>query len=104
LPDTLRLDGDDVRRLPLSELQEQIGKAAVRRSRDGIKYVEHLEADGDEVFEAAVMLGLEGIVCKRRTASYKSGSCKSWIKVRNRSRQRTCGSLTELSKELSPLP
>jgi bifunctional non-homologous end joining protein LigD len=76
----------------------------LRRSRDGIKYVEHLEADGDEVFEAACMLGLEGIVCKRRTASYKSGSCKSWIKVRNRSRQRTCGSLTELSKELSPLP
>jgi ATP-dependent DNA ligase len=29
------------------------------------------------------MQGLEGIVSKRLTASYKSGPCKSWIKARN---------------------
>ncbi len=39
--------------------------------------------DGDKVFEAACKLGLEGIVSKRLTAPYKSGPCKSWLKVRN---------------------
>ncbi len=37
---------------------------------DGFQYVEHLEADGDEVFEAACKLGLEGIVSKRLAAPY----------------------------------
>ncbi len=35
------------------------------------------------MYEAACKLGLEGIVSKRLTAPYKSGPCKSWIKVRN---------------------
>jgi bifunctional non-homologous end joining protein LigD len=42
-----------------------------------------LEGDADNVFEAACKLGLKGIVCKRLTAPYKSGPCKSWIKVKN---------------------
>jgi bifunctional non-homologous end joining protein LigD len=32
------------------------------------------------IYEAACKLDLEGIISKR---SYKSGPCKSWIKVRN---------------------
>ncbi len=75
-------DGDDLRRLPLSQRKGKLQKL-LRRSADGIQYVEHLEGDGDKVFEAACKLGLEGIVSKRLTAPYKSGPCKSWIKVRN---------------------
>jgi hypothetical protein len=37
----------------------------------------------DEAFQAACELGIEGIVSKRLTAPYKSGPCRSWIKVRN---------------------
>jgi bifunctional non-homologous end joining protein LigD len=55
----------------------------VRRSRDGIQFVEHLKGDCNNVFEAACKLGLEGIVSKRLTAPSKSGPCKRWIKVRN---------------------
>jgi bifunctional non-homologous end joining protein LigD len=75
--DLLRLDGDDLRRLPLSERKSKLEKL-LRRSRDGIQYVEHLEGDADNVFEAACKLGLEGIVSKRLTAPYRSGPCKSW--------------------------
>ncbi len=39
--------------------------------------------DGENAFEAAWKFGLEGIVSKRLTAPYKSGPCKSWIKVLN---------------------
>jgi ATP-dependent DNA ligase len=38
---------------------------------------------GEEAFQAACELGVEGIVSKRLMAPYKSGQCKSWIKVRN---------------------
>ncbi len=80
--DLLRLDGVDLRPLPLSERKGKLQKL-LRRSGDGIQYVEHLEGDGDKMFEAACKLGLEGIVSKRLTSPYKSGTCKSWIKVRN---------------------
>jgi bifunctional non-homologous end joining protein LigD len=52
------------------------------RSQGGIQYVWHVETDGEEAFDAACKLDLEGIVSKRVTAPYKSGPCKSWIKVR----------------------
>jgi bifunctional non-homologous end joining protein LigD len=35
------------------------------------------------MYEATCKLELEGIVSKRLPAPYKSGPCKSWIKVRN---------------------
>jgi bifunctional non-homologous end joining protein LigD len=35
------------------------------------------------VFEHACWLGLEGIVCKRRDAPYRSGWSKAWVKVTN---------------------
>jgi ATP-dependent DNA ligase len=31
-------------------------------------------------------MGLEGIVSKKLTSRYKSGSCKSWLKVKNPAR------------------
>ncbi len=80
--DLLRLDGDDLRRLPLSDRKTKLQKL-LARARDGIQYVWHVEADGVDSFKAACELGLEGIVSKRLTAPYKSGPCKSWIKVRN---------------------
>jgi bifunctional non-homologous end joining protein LigD len=80
--DLLRLDGDDLRRLPLSERKAKLRKV-LRRAAEGIQYVEHAEGDGDAMYEAACKLELEGIVSKRLTAPYKSGTCKSWIKVRN---------------------
>ncbi len=80
--DLLKLDGDDLRRLPLSERKARMRKL-LSRSADGIQYLEHAEGDGDAMYEAACRLDLEGILSKRLTAPYKSGPCKSWIKIRN---------------------
>ena len=49
----------------------------------GIQYVEHAEGHGDRLFAAACKLGLEGIVSKKLDAPYRSGSSKTWIKVKN---------------------
>ncbi len=67
--DLLRLDGDDLRRLPLSDRKAKLRKL-LARARDGIQCVWHVEADGEDSFKAACKLGLEGIVSKRLTAPY----------------------------------
>jgi ATP-dependent DNA ligase len=50
---------------------------------DGIPFSEHLDGDGARMFQHACKLGLEGIVCKRRNAPYRSGRSKAWVKVKN---------------------
>jgi bifunctional non-homologous end joining protein LigD len=80
--DLLRLDGEDLRRKPLGDRKAALLKL-LGRKRDGIQYVAHADMPGDEAFQAACELGIEGIVSKRLTAPYKSGPCRSWIKVRN---------------------
>src|SRR6476659_8746433 len=76
--DLLKLDGDDLRTRPLSERKTALEKL-LKRSRGGIQYVKHLPMSGEDAFEAACGLELEGIVSKRLSAPYKSGPCKSWI-------------------------
>ena len=56
----------------------------LKRSGDGIIYNDHdVGAIGIHLFEHACLLGLEGIVSKRRDSGYKAGRCKDWIKVKN---------------------
>ncbi len=78
--DLLRLDGDDLRTRPLLDRKAEL-KKLLSKSRGGIQF--NVQMPGEEAFQAACELGLEGIVSKRLSAPYKSGPCKSWIKVRN---------------------
>jgi bifunctional non-homologous end joining protein LigD len=78
----LLLSGDDIRRQPLIERKRAL-QWVLRKSREGIQYVEHAEGHGDELFKAVCELGLEGIVSKRLDAPYRSGRARSWIKVKN---------------------
>ena len=80
--DLLALDGDDMRRQPLSERKAALAKL-LRRAKPGIRYSEHIVGDGVEIFEHACKLGLEGIVSKRINASYRSGKVKTWLKTKN---------------------
>ena len=54
---------------------------------DSIRYVEHFEANGEEVLESAKKLGLEGIVSKKLSAPYRSGRSESWTKTKCRAGQ-----------------
>jgi bifunctional non-homologous end joining protein LigD len=48
-------------------------------------------ADGDGMFRHACAMGLEGIVSKKLTSRYKSGRCRSWVKVLNPAYERRTG-------------
>ncbi|MBW7968132.1 RNA ligase family protein [Bradyrhizobium sp. BR 10289] len=82
--DLMALDGEDLRQLPLD--QRKIDLARLMRGRpDGIFVAPfELGAIGPDLFGAAVRMGLEGIVSKRRDRRYAGGRSKEWIKVKNR--------------------
>ena len=73
------LNGEDFRRKPFA--RKAALRKLLRRSGEGIQYVEHTEGDGEEIFQAACKLGLEGIVSKRLDAPYRSGPARSWLKT-----------------------
>ncbi len=80
--DLLRLNGDDLRPLPLEERRARLLKA-LRGAGKALRFSEHLEGDGEAIFRHACALGLEGIVSKRRDARYRSGRNWTWLKIKN---------------------
>ena len=80
--DLLMVGGEDLRHLPFAKRKAALRKL-LKADRGGIQYVEHAEGHGDQLFDAACKLGLEGIVSKKLDAPYRSGKSKSWIKVKN---------------------
>jgi len=79
----LALDGEDLRRLPLSMRKTNLDRLSARRPK-GI-FVAPFEPGeiGPDLFRAACKMGLEGLVSKRRDRAYRDGRCTHWIKVKN---------------------
>ena len=46
-----------------------------------LRYSEHFEGAGEELYERVRELGLEGIVAKRAEAPYQGGRSEDWVKV-----------------------
>ena len=80
--DLLMSNGEDWRRRPLLERKTGLKRLLGRRN-PLLRYVEHMEDGGAEMFEHACRLGLEGIVSKRRDARYRSGRSRTWLKIKN---------------------
>ncbi|MBR0724134.1 RNA ligase family protein [Bradyrhizobium manausense] len=82
--DVLALGGEDLRQLPLSMRKTNL--ARLLRGRPDGMFIAPFEpgAIGPDLFGAAVNMGLEGIVSKRRDRPYQAGRSKEWIKVKNR--------------------
>jgi bifunctional non-homologous end joining protein LigD len=87
--DLLFAEGEDLRRLSLTERKERLWKIVSGKAADAqhIKYVEHLSEPGDAVLKSACKLNLEGIISKRAGASYQSGRTESWHKSKCRGGQ-----------------
>jgi bifunctional non-homologous end joining protein LigD len=88
--DLLFAEGEDLRRLPLAERKarlKQLLDARQKKKTESIRYVEHFEANGDDVLASAKKLKLEGIVSKKLSAPYRSGRSESWTKIKSRDGQ-----------------
>jgi bifunctional non-homologous end joining protein LigD len=78
---------EDLRDLPLRERKVSLFdllKAHYRRKASVIRYVDHLETDGEAVLKSACRMSLEGIVSKKLSAPYRSGRGGAWTKSKCR--------------------
>ena len=81
--DLLHLNGHNPRKLPLLErkaiLAEMLAQSDVGAA---LRFCEHIEGRGADVFAKACELGAEGVVSKRTTSAYASGRGDDWLKMK----------------------
>jgi len=81
--DLLHLDGWDLRKAPLEKRKALLSQLlAGQGANAAIQFSDHVEGDGQGLYDQATELGLEGVVSKRANATYQSGRTKSWTKVK----------------------
>jgi bifunctional non-homologous end joining protein LigD len=79
--DLLRLDGDDVRHLPLRERKALLRKAL--RFDGPLRLSPHRNEHGTRLFRDACKQGLEGLIAKRADSPYRSGGrSRDWLKLK----------------------
>ena len=80
--DLLGFEDFDLRSLPLSDR-----KAALRQVLPpvgALRYLEHVEEEGEALYQETERLGLEGILAKKSGSPYKAGRSSAWLKIRSR--------------------
>ncbi|WP_416207765.1 non-homologous end-joining DNA ligase [Bradyrhizobium sp. SEMIA] len=80
--DLLWLDGD-LRNKPQEERKRLLkGLFDEYDLKPPLMYSEHLEGDGQQLFEHASQLNYEGLVSKRADAPYRSERTETWVKIK----------------------
>jgi bifunctional non-homologous end joining protein LigD len=86
--DLLFENGEDLRKLPLTERKQRLQTLLASVPKGGpLQYVEHFQTSGDAVLSSACKVSLEGIVSKQLDAPYRSGRGDSWTKAKCRGGQ-----------------
>jgi len=81
--DLLHVNGRNVRGLTLLERKEILKRIVEGAGEEDIlRFSEHLDASGEEIFGKACRLGAEGIVSKTKHGKYQSGRSGAWLKVK----------------------
>jgi bifunctional non-homologous end joining protein LigD len=79
--DLLHLEGHSTRDLSLIE-RKKILERLLENSDEFLRFSEHVETDGEEVFRKACQLHAEGIISKRTDREYASGRTGDWLKLK----------------------
>lgn len=84
--DLLYLDGYDLRGAALTDRKQLLSQLLGTHvsGRSAIQLSDHVESNGDVLYERASEMGLEGIVSKRADAKYQSGRTSTWVKVKSK--------------------
>ena len=78
--DLVSFEGHDLRPLPLLERKGWL--ARVLPPAGPLRYSDHIEERGEEFFEQAVAMGLEGTMAKDGASRYTGRRSSSWVKLR----------------------
>ncbi|HXU36908.1 MAG TPA: non-homologous end-joining DNA ligase [Blastocatellia bacterium] len=81
--DLVYLDGFNLAKTPLIERKRLLKKLLGATDASGpLRYSDHIEGSGAEVFKQACRKGTEGIVSKLATSTYDSARNRNWQKVK----------------------
>ncbi|HEY7306167.1 MAG TPA: DNA ligase D [Bryobacteraceae bacterium] len=83
--DLLYLDGYDLRGVPLEERKRLLN--SIVSPSEQIRISDAFDTGGEQMFEAAQKMELEGILAKDRRSSYESGRSTRWLKVKVQNEQ-----------------
>ena len=100
--DLLYLDGMGLQRLPLRVRKEALLRSLVPGG--SLQLIDHVEAQGEALFEAARQTGLEGFVAKERNSVYEPGvRSRHWLKAKHtQSQEFVVGGYTQGLGERAP--
>ena len=76
--DLVYLNGQDLRRLPLTARKAELKKIV---AGSDIQFSDSFTIGGREMFKHACRIGLEGVVSKVADSPYASGRSRDWVKV-----------------------
>lgn len=79
--DLLKLDGDDLRKKPLTERKAKLA-ALLTGAKGAVRYADHVEGDGGSVFKKACKAGAEGVISKKAKSVYRAGRKGDWLKIK----------------------
>jgi bifunctional non-homologous end joining protein LigD len=80
--DILHLNRKDLRSMPLYRRKREL-KRLIPSQPSALLYVDHIEQRGEDLFELACRVDLEGIVAKWKDGRYNPERPTSWIKIKN---------------------
>jgi bifunctional non-homologous end joining protein LigD len=78
--DIVWLEGFDVRALPLRSRKALLRSAL--SLEDPVRFMTHRNERGEELFEAACEMGLEGLIAKRAESPYVNRRTRDWLKLK----------------------
>nr|MBA3260165.1 DNA ligase [Gemmatimonadales bacterium] len=80
--DLLGFEDFDLRPLPLTARKAVLQR--VLPPVGALRYLEHVDREGEVLYREAERLGLEGVVAKKAASPYKAGRSAAWLKIRSR--------------------
>ncbi|MEA2707042.1 MAG: bifunctional non-ous end joining protein LigD, partial [Gemmatimonadaceae bacterium] len=78
--DLLAFEDFDVRPVPLVRRKELLKD--VVPALGILRYLDHIEAEGEAFLEKVTAIGLEGIVAKKSASRYRAGRSGDWLKIK----------------------
>ncbi len=85
--DLLYLDGEDWTGKPLLVRKERLRQLLQYAENIAIRYSDHVEGQGEEMYQTACRHQLEGIISKLASAPYRPGRSRDWLKIKCIARQ-----------------
>ncbi len=80
--DLLGFEDFDLRPLPLIERKQALRQ--IVPAVGPLRFLEHVETEGEALYRETERLGLEGIIAKKADSPYRPGRSKVWLKIRSR--------------------